>query len=640
MSYTADPGVVGLDSNRRRMNSFKQSSGIQFDENVTSVESSGAVVAPTTTAPPTRSLRARSDSGNLDEHGNKQIVWGSEDEAVLTRKHEAWRKLREWQQQEIKKMITPRDVVLASLVVWIVHKLSLRLRISTLKASGSLLLVGFLKAMWDNRAPPRVLLKNSAEDYNRNWPIFGQIGVVYEVITKGGTRAQMEAAKRRDFKTNEMVMFGGVHDYGLMDPKDREYFLRTNWRNFVKNAANTSSVTFQEAFAEVMGRGIFAVDGDEWADHRKIASHLFSANGLRNKMESSFIHHGEVLVKGLERSWADTGKVLNFQEAMACFTFSTICDVAFGMDPGSLEEGLEGRKIDFLVRFDRIQQMSVLRIILPGPVWKAMRYFNVGSERKIREDATEISRYVTKIVVDRRNSKEVESKEDLLSMYIKTARATGKKYLEEDAYLHDAILNFMVAGRDTSSATLTFLFAELATNPAAEKKLVAEFERVVGHGKEVTWDKMADLRYARAVFNETLRLHPPVGADFRVAASDDVFPSGVRVKAGDRVTIPNVAIGRDPHLWKNPDAFVPERWINPETPEEPVRRVDEYVHPVFWGGPRLCLGKDMAALEVLCVAWTILKRYRVEVMEHSDKVVNGPVQFLEGGLPVKIWRRA
>ena len=106
----------------------------------------------------------------------------------------------------------------------------------------------------------------------------------------------------------------------------------------------------------------------------------------------------------------------------------------------------QGQKIDFLVRFDRVQQNSVLRFILPNVIWKTMRYLNIGSERMLREDAVELRNYVTNIIQKRRANGELDNADDLLALYVRTAKNSGKAYMMEDDYLIDAIMNFMVAG--------------------------------------------------------------------------------------------------------------------------------------------------------------------------------------------------
>ena len=444
----------------------------------------------------------------------------------------------------------------------------------------------------------------------------------------------MDVVREREFSTGEFVLFGGTRDFSVMDPEDREYILRTNWKNYTKNVQGV--VGFQEMFAEILGQGIFAVDGDMWQDHRKVAAHLFSANGLRSKMERSFTEHGSKLTELLAAT-AGTGRVVDWQDVMAGLTFETICQIAFGVDPNALEPGMRGVKIDFLVQFDRAQQMCGLRFVLPVPVWQSMRWLNVGGERVLRSDVAEMRKYVQRIIDERRASGTWATSEDLLSMYIQTARASGKAYIETDDYLIDAIMNFMIAGRDTTSSTLTNVFKLIATDRAVEAKMIDELERVVGRGNSVQWDHVRELPYCGAVYNEVLRLYPPVPADLRICNADDVLPSGLKIPAGSKVAVPNAGIGRDYHLWREPDAFNPARWL--VDPSQPTRRVDEYMHPVFWGGPRLCLGKDMARLEVLSIAWAVLQRFRVDVLPHSEKKINGPVLFYQDGLPVRVTHR-
>lgn len=317
----------------------------------------------------------------------------------------------------------------------------------------------------------------------------------------------------------------------------------------------------------------------QWQDTRKVAAHLFSANGLKAKMQCSFVAHGNQLVKLLEPK-AESGEIVDIQAMFQDFTFETICDIAFGVNPGSLEAGLErGEKIDFLVRFDRAQQNCGLRFLFPRPMWQLMRFLNIGTERVLREDCYKLNEYVTNIIHDRYKSGDFEMNDDLLSMYVKTGKSSGKDYMMNTDYLVDAVLNFMIAGRDTTSSALTNLFKLL--NPRVEEKMIQELDRVVGRGYDVTWDHVRDLPYSGAVFNEVLRLYPPVGADLRICVEDDTFPSGMEAKAGDMIGMTNIAIGRDPNLWSEPNEFIPERWIQEG---KPTRRPDEYVFPVFWGG--------------------------------------------------------
>jgi len=162
-----------------------------------------------------------------------------------------------------------------------------------------------------------------------------------------------------------------------------------------------------------------------------------------------------------------------------------------------------------------------------------------------------------------------------------------------------------------------------------------EFKRVQGQAI-ITFDAAHELHFVHAVFNETIRLQPPVGVDFRICVSNDVLPSGISVRDGTRVFMPNVAIGRDPKLWSSAESFVPERWMSYDEKGEAqrVRRPDEYVLPVFWSGPRLCLGKDMARFEATVFCAKIFSKLDV-ISEPGQEVNNdyvmGPVIFYQNG---------
>ena len=182
---------------------------------------------------------------------------------------------------------------------------------------------------------------------------------------------------------------------------------------------------------------------------------------------------------------------------------------------------------------------------------------------------------------------------------------------------------------------LTHLFAKMT--PQARDKTAAE---LAPFRDNLTLDESKTLVYTNAVINEALRMAPPVGNDFRLVAEDVEFPSGLKARRGDRVWLCNMAIGRDTKLWTSPDEFRPERWIRKDAEGKPTppRRVDEFVHPVFLGGPRLCLGKDMARFEAAVFVAHILSRVQVDPVpgQDLDTVVVAPAIFLKDGLKVTV----
>jgi len=459
----------------------------------------------------------------------------------------------------------------------------------------------------------------------------------------------LEVARKTGFATLEipipMTCF-----ITLMDPRDREYVLKANPWNYLKNR-DEDPACFERVFAEVLGRGIFSTDGSEWFSARKIASHMFSGTALRTQMEHVFNSHADRVVELLRKTAVDTGRVIDIQEVYQSAVFDAFCEIAFGVFPNATAAAIEGTKPEFLVAFDRTQQIASERVMTPPLTWNFSRllgiFFEIGREGEFAKHIKTVNSYIFRIIDERLNEKDISQKKDLLSLYIQFARSQSQPFTRED--YRDIINNFMIAGRDTTSCTLTYATKYLSENPAVLKRLGEEglFElgsnnRTLSGTRSISWEESKSIPYADAVVNEVLRMAPPVGDDFRICVGDDVLPSGLPVRVGTRVGILNTAIGRDPLLWSNPDKFEPERWMkyDAEGVPQPLRRVDEYVHPIFFAGRRLCLGKDMARFEAIVFMSKLLAEFKLEANVAKDaKYVMGPVIFIDGGLPCKITSR-
>ncbi|RYR51345.1 hypothetical protein Ahy_A06g026365 isoform D [Arachis hypogaea] len=150
--------------------------------------------------------------------------------------------------------------------------------------------------------------------------------------------------------------------------------------------------------------------------------------------------------------------------------------------------------------------------------------------------------------------------------------------------------------------------------------------------------------YTHAALCESMRLYPPVPTDSKEAVNDDVLPDGTAVKKGTVVTYHVYAMGRMESLWGGDWAeFRPERWLE-RVEGDKWRFVarDSFSYPVFQAGPRICLGKEMAFLQMKRVVAGVLRSFRV-VPTAADGVEPEFISFLtsqmKGGFPVKILQR-
>lgn len=198
---------------------------------------------------------------------------------------------------------------------------------------------------------------------------------------------------------------------------------------------------------------------------------------------------------------------------------------------------------------------------------------------------------------------------DLLQLFLDYRDENGKEL--DDENLVDQVINFIIAGRDTTAQTLSWLFFLLSQNPRVTEKVLEEANLLVGDG-EITYEDVKSMEYAKAVFKETLRLYPPVARNSKQALADDILPNGARIAAGTQVGFCSYAMGRSKKIWDNPLAFDPERWIGTAPPSA-------YKFPAFNAGPRICIGRVAAELQGVYVFVTLLRKYEIKVL-NPEKV--------------------
>ncbi|KAG5043881.1 hypothetical protein AAZX31_03G174100 [Glycine max] len=385
------------------------------------------------------------------------------------------------------------------------------------------------------------------------------------------------------------------------NPDNVEYMLKTRFHNFPKGK------TFSTILGDFLGRGIFNVDGESWSFQKKMASLELSKNSIRSfAFEVVKFEIKDRLIPLLVLS-KQNDCVLDLQDVFKRFSFDSICRFSFGLDPMCLELSLPIS--EFAMSFDLASKLSAERAMSVSPlIWKIKRFLNVGSEKKLRKAIKMIDILAREVIRQRRKmgfSSISPHKDDLLSRFMRT--------ITDDTYLKDIIVSFLLAGRDTVASALTSFFWLLAKHPEVESQILLEAEQVIGsdYNKDLTsYEELQQLHYLQAAANESMRLYPPIQFDSKFCLEDDVLPDGTFVKRGTRVTYHPYAMGRLEEIWGS-DCFEfrPERWLKEGLfcPQNPFK------YPVFQAGIRVCLGKEMALLELKSVALSLLRRFHIEL---------------------------
>ncbi|XP_047939537.1 cytochrome P450 94B3-like [Salvia hispanica] len=407
------------------------------------------------------------------------------------------------------------------------------------------------------------------------------------------------------------------------NPDNVEYMLKSNFANFPKGKP------FTELLGDFLGLGIFNVDGHMWSLQRKLASHEFSTNSLRDFTVQVLADEVAGRLIPILQNAAERNSVLDMQEVLRRFAFDTICQVSLGMDPSCLD--MSRPVLPLSAAFDSASEISAMRGAAPVfAVWKLKRALNLGPEKDLKDAVKIVRGCVDEMIL--RKKEMMEDKRggggggDLLSRFLGAGM--------ESEMVRDMVISFLMAGRDTTSAALTWLFWLLTNHRDFEQRAVEE----VKIGTDLGYNDLKEMNFIKACLCETMRLYPPVVWDSKHAANDDVLPDGTPVFRGNRVTYFPYGMGRMEALWgKDRLEFRPDRWLD-ETGA--VKMVSPYKFPVFQAGPRVCLGKEMAFIQMKYVVASVLRRFElVPVRDEPPVYVPQLTAYMAGGFSVRVRRR-
>lgn len=337
------------------------------------------------------------------------------------------------------------------------------------------------------------------------------------------------------------------------------------------------------------------------------------------------------------------------------FTLDSIFKVTFDYDVGTLQPGLPN--IPFAQAFEITNEITSSRLI--NPIWKLNRALKIGSERVLLQSAKDVDEFIYG-VIEAKKAEMANSKTDLLSG--KSDLFSRFMRLEEDdsdiqftdKNFRDTLLNFIIAGRDTTAVSLSWFVYRMAQNPEMTARLQQELRdfdtvrnwkqqpegdeglrrRVLGFAELLTFDNLVKLQYLHACILETLRLHPAVPLDPKHAINDDILPDGTQIKKGSLIYYTPYAMGRMPALW-GPDAmeFKPQRWFV----DGVVQTEQPFKFTAFQAGPRICLGKDSAMLQLRMVLALLYRFFTFQIVEGTDiRYRQMATLLLANGLPAKI----
>lgn len=400
-----------------------------------------------------------------------------------------------------------------------------------------------------------------------------------------------------------------------IDPRNVEHILKLKFDNYVKGN------WFRDRLVDLLGDGIFNVDGAAWFHQRKTASRMFTQNQFKTHIWRVVKRNCAKVVHLLRDSPPDT--TVDMFNIMNRFTLDTIGEVGFAKSIGSLENA----DSPFLKSFDMAQQISVQRFYLP--LWQIKRLFGLGDEGIARGHFKMLSAYSLETVQELRANMSGEQGDSFVGLFMREAEKNNKPY--DGKFMQDLVLNFLIAGRDTTAQSLSWILYLVMEHREVESKILEEIDRVC-EDRPILFDELNQLIYLQAVVNEGLRLYPSVPWDSKMALQDDLLPDGTFVPRNCVVQFNPYSMGRSKKIWgDDASEFRPERWIGKEMPSS-------YTFPVFNAGPRECLGKRLAWVEMKTCLAELLRAFHFELSVPCE-TIKKDVQLTIGmssGLPCRV----
>ncbi len=366
--------------------------------------------------------------------------------------------------------------------------------------------------------------------------------------------------------------------YLLSAPEAVERVLVTNHRNFIKHTF------FWRKVDAIFGKGLLTNEGDDWRLQRRLVQPAFHHERIADYARSMV----DYTVDRLD-GWKD-GEERDVRSEMTSITFRVVAKTLFDAEvaddiaeiAGAFDTGIEE-----IAR--RIRRPVLVPDWVPTP-----------GNRRYRHAVRRMDRLVYRIIEEHRDG---HDRGDLLSALLQVRDEDGRPMDEKQ--LRDETITMLLAGHETTALALTWTWYLLSQYPKVVTRLEEEVDAALD-GRPPDVRDLPQLPYTDRIVRESMRIYPPAYSFGREALEDDEI-LGWPVPAGTTLFVFPWVLHRDPRFYPDPLRFDPDRWT--ESFESGLPR---HAYLPFGSGPRMCIGREFARMELLLIVATIAQRFRLE----------------------------
>ncbi len=415
---------------------------------------------------------------------------------------------------------------------------------------------------------------------------------------------------RNDFGDVAYANLFGREIYLLSHPDAVRRVLASDKGNFEKGKAFA-------AIREFSGKGLFALEGDEWRSHRTLMQPFFTKAAVQ-AYAKDVIAASEVCALKLEKAAKDNA-VIDLNAEMMDLTLDVISRTMFSQPVNELP--LKIKKA-----FEDLLKSVAFRSALP---FKIPEWLPLPDTKRLNRAKKILFTFFDDIIESRR--KELEKNpdalsQDFLSEIIRASDAQHGVFSQAD--MRDEILTVFFAGHETTAQAFSWCWYLLSQHRQYDQA-VREEAREAFSKNEIP--ELEELQVSKQVFMEAMRLYPPAYGIPRDAVKDDKFDDYVIPKGATVIVSPYVT-HRHEDFWERPNEFYPEHFT-----EEAIKQRHNYAYFPFGAGPRSCIGNHFALLEAQYALSYLSKNFEFHLAQ------NTPVQALavatikpSKGLPMRV----